>query len=138
MNFPLGVAALVMALLFVPQSREARDAVPVDWPGLTLMSSDLLCLSFTWGEIAHLHALWNMSHADRNACSTVRGTLKSRPEYVEFVEMQPGHLLRERTTLTLMVNQPGPSASSLSRADQHDVLAFLRKACPPCARKARC
>jgi EmrB/QacA subfamily drug resistance transporter len=45
-NVPLGVAALVMALLFVPQSREARDPVPVDWPGLLLLSSGLLCLLF--------------------------------------------------------------------------------------------
>src|SRR5437588_2976687 len=45
-NVPLGVAALVMAALFVPQSREARDPVPVDWPGLTLLSSGLLCLLF--------------------------------------------------------------------------------------------
>src|SRR5207302_2941085 len=45
-NVPLGVAALVMAALFVPQSREARDPVPVDWPGLTRLSSGLLCLLF--------------------------------------------------------------------------------------------
>jgi len=45
-NVPLGVAALVMALLFVPQSREARDPAPVDWPGLTLLSGSLLCLLF--------------------------------------------------------------------------------------------
>ena len=45
-NVPLGVAALVMAALFVPQSREARDPVQVDWPGLLLLSSGLLCLLF--------------------------------------------------------------------------------------------
>jgi DHA2 family methylenomycin A resistance protein-like MFS transporter len=45
-NVPLGVVALVMALLFVPESRGARDPVPVDWPGLLLLSSGLLCLLF--------------------------------------------------------------------------------------------
>jgi DHA2 family methylenomycin A resistance protein-like MFS transporter len=45
-NVPLGVAALVMALLFVPESREATHSVPVDWLGLLLLSSGLLCLLF--------------------------------------------------------------------------------------------
>ena len=45
-NVPLGVAALVMALLFVPESRELTDPVPVDWLGLLLLSSGLLCLLF--------------------------------------------------------------------------------------------
>jgi MFS transporter, DHA2 family, methylenomycin A resistance protein len=45
-NVPLGVAALVMALLFVPESREATDSVPVDWLGLLLLSGGLLCLLF--------------------------------------------------------------------------------------------
>jgi EmrB/QacA subfamily drug resistance transporter len=45
-NVPLGVVALVMAVLFVPESREATGPVPVDWPGLLLLSSGLLCLLF--------------------------------------------------------------------------------------------
>lgn len=45
-NVPLGVVALIMAVLFVPESRDATDAVPVDWPGLLLLSTGLLCLLF--------------------------------------------------------------------------------------------
>jgi MFS transporter, DHA2 family, methylenomycin A resistance protein len=45
-NVPLGVVALVMAVLFVPESREATDPLPVDWAGLLLLSSGLLCLLF--------------------------------------------------------------------------------------------
>src|SRR5947209_5426100 len=45
-NVPLGVVALVMAVLFVPASRVATDSVPVDWPGLLLLSSGLLFLLF--------------------------------------------------------------------------------------------
>ncbi len=45
-NVPLGVVALVMAVLFVPESREETDSVPVDWPGLLLLSSGLLFLLF--------------------------------------------------------------------------------------------
>src|SRR5947209_516990 len=45
-NVPLGVVALVMAVLFVPESREATDPVPVDWLGLLLLCSGLLCLLF--------------------------------------------------------------------------------------------
>ena len=45
-NVPLGVVALAMAVLFVPESREATDPLPVDWAGLLLLSSGLLCLLF--------------------------------------------------------------------------------------------
>src|SRR5947209_8216279 len=45
-NVPLGVVALVMAVLFVPRSREATDSVPVDWLRLLLLSSGLLWLLF--------------------------------------------------------------------------------------------
>ncbi len=45
-NVPLGVVALALAVLFVPESRETTAAVPVDWPGLLLLSSGLLCLLF--------------------------------------------------------------------------------------------
>jgi DHA2 family methylenomycin A resistance protein-like MFS transporter len=45
-NVPLGVIALITALLFVPESREQDKALPVDWPGLLLLSIGLLCLLF--------------------------------------------------------------------------------------------
>lgn len=45
-NVPVGIVALAMAVLFVPESRDAKDAVPVDWPGLVLLSTGLLCLLF--------------------------------------------------------------------------------------------
>ncbi len=45
-NVPIGIVALVLAALFVPESREAHNAVPVDWPGLLLLSAGLLCLLF--------------------------------------------------------------------------------------------
>lgn len=45
-NIPLGVIALIMAVLFVPADREITDAIPVDWPGLLLLSIGLLCLLF--------------------------------------------------------------------------------------------
>jgi MFS transporter, DHA2 family, methylenomycin A resistance protein len=45
-NVPLGIVALVLAVLFVPESRDATDAVPVDWWGLLLLSVGLLCLLF--------------------------------------------------------------------------------------------
>jgi DHA2 family methylenomycin A resistance protein-like MFS transporter len=45
-NVPLGLVALVMTLLFVPESRDAGNAVPVDWAGLLLLSLGLLCLLF--------------------------------------------------------------------------------------------
>jgi len=45
-NVPLGVVALAMAVLFVPESREATGPLPVDWAGLLLLSSGLLCLLF--------------------------------------------------------------------------------------------
>jgi MFS transporter, DHA2 family, methylenomycin A resistance protein len=45
-NIPLGVIALIMTVLFVPEDHEATEAVPVDWPGLLLLSIGLLCLLF--------------------------------------------------------------------------------------------
>ncbi|MEO8970523.1 MAG: DHA2 family efflux MFS transporter permease subunit [Ktedonobacteraceae bacterium] len=45
-NISLGVVALVMTVLFVPESREESRAVPVDWAGLLLLSVGLLCLLF--------------------------------------------------------------------------------------------
>ena len=45
-NVPLGLVALIMALLFVPESRDASNVVPVDWVGLLLLSLGLLCLLF--------------------------------------------------------------------------------------------
>ncbi len=45
-NVPLGVVALVMAVLFVSESREEGNSIPVDWPGLLLLSAGLLCLLF--------------------------------------------------------------------------------------------
>lgn len=45
-NVPLGVIALAMTVLFVPESREERHAVPIDWVGLVLLSAGLLCLLF--------------------------------------------------------------------------------------------
>ncbi len=45
-NVPLGVFALVMAVLFVPQSNDETDSVPVDWLGLLLLSFGFLCLLF--------------------------------------------------------------------------------------------
>jgi MFS transporter, DHA2 family, methylenomycin A resistance protein len=44
-NIPLGVIALAMTVLFVPESRE-EGSVPMDWPGLLLLSFGLLCLLF--------------------------------------------------------------------------------------------
>jgi hypothetical protein len=35
-----------MTVLFVPEEREGTNAVPVDWPGLLLLSFGLLCLLF--------------------------------------------------------------------------------------------
>ncbi len=45
-NVPLGVVALVMAVLFVAESHEEGKALPVDWAGLCLLSVGLLCLLF--------------------------------------------------------------------------------------------
>ena len=45
-NVPIGIVALILALLFVPESREQENAVPVDWPGLLFLSTGLLCLLF--------------------------------------------------------------------------------------------
>ena len=44
-NIPLGIIALAMTVLFVPESRE-EASVPMDWPGLLLLSFGLLCLLF--------------------------------------------------------------------------------------------
>lgn len=43
-NVPLGAIALVATILFVPESRAANEAVPIDWAGLLLLCAGLLCL----------------------------------------------------------------------------------------------
>jgi EmrB/QacA subfamily drug resistance transporter len=45
-NIPLGILALILTVLFVPEEREASEGVPVDWLGLLLLSSGLLFLLF--------------------------------------------------------------------------------------------
>lgn len=50
-NVPLGILALVMAILFVPESREAGNVAPVDWWGLLLLSFGLLCLLFGFTRV---------------------------------------------------------------------------------------
>src|SRR5579859_2593559 len=45
-NVPLGGIALVMTVLFVPESHEETASVPIDWLGLLLLSFGLLCLLF--------------------------------------------------------------------------------------------
>jgi len=45
-NIPFGVIALLMTVLFVPKEHKEEDALPVDWPGLLLLSGGLLCLLF--------------------------------------------------------------------------------------------
>ena len=45
-NIPLGLLALMLTVLFVPEEREARENIPVDWLGLLLLSSGLLFLLF--------------------------------------------------------------------------------------------
>jgi DHA2 family methylenomycin A resistance protein-like MFS transporter len=45
-NVPIGVVALAMTVLFVPESREETSSVPIDWAGLLLLSVGLLCLLF--------------------------------------------------------------------------------------------
>ena len=45
-NVPLGIIALVMTVLFVPESREESNSVPVDWRGLLFLSTGLLFLLY--------------------------------------------------------------------------------------------
>ena len=45
-NVPLGIAALIMALAFVPRSVDETDPVPVDWFGQLFLAAGLLCLLF--------------------------------------------------------------------------------------------
>ncbi|HEY0753819.1 MAG TPA: DHA2 family efflux MFS transporter permease subunit [Ktedonobacteraceae bacterium] len=45
-NVPIGIVALILTVLFVPESREENAAVPVDWPGLLFLSLGLLSLLF--------------------------------------------------------------------------------------------
>ncbi|HTK05631.1 MAG TPA: MFS transporter [Ktedonobacteraceae bacterium] len=45
-NVPVGIVALAMTLLFVPKSHEEASSVPLDWVGLLLLSTGLLCLLF--------------------------------------------------------------------------------------------
>jgi EmrB/QacA subfamily drug resistance transporter len=53
-NVPLGLVALIMALLFVPESRDAANVVPVDWIGLLLLSLGLLCLLFGFSRAGNV------------------------------------------------------------------------------------
>jgi EmrB/QacA subfamily drug resistance transporter len=43
-NLPVGVAALLLAALFVPESRDEQAPRSVDWPGLALLSGGLFVL----------------------------------------------------------------------------------------------
>ncbi|MGD9894039.1 MAG: MFS transporter [Dehalococcoidia bacterium] len=45
-NLPVGVVALLMAALFVPESRDESAPRSVDWLGLTLLSTGLFALMF--------------------------------------------------------------------------------------------
>jgi MFS transporter, DHA2 family, methylenomycin A resistance protein len=45
-NLPVGLIALLMAALFVPESRDESAPRSVDWIGLTLLSSGLFALMF--------------------------------------------------------------------------------------------
>jgi DHA2 family methylenomycin A resistance protein-like MFS transporter len=45
-NVPLGIVALIMAVLFVPEARDAIDPAPVDWRGLLFLSTGLLFLLY--------------------------------------------------------------------------------------------
>ncbi len=45
-NVPLGIIAFLMAVLFVPESREEGNAIPIDWSGLFFLSAGLLFLLF--------------------------------------------------------------------------------------------
>jgi DHA2 family methylenomycin A resistance protein-like MFS transporter len=49
-NVPVGVIAMLMAMLFVPEARETNGAVSIDWLGLLFLSTGLLFLLFgiTW------------------------------------------------------------------------------------------
>jgi MFS family permease len=49
-NVPVGVMAMLMAVLFVSESRETNGTVPIDWLGLLFLSTGLLFLLFgiTW------------------------------------------------------------------------------------------
>jgi MFS transporter, DHA2 family, methylenomycin A resistance protein len=45
-NIPIGLAALWMALAFIPESRDESAPRAVDWPGMMLLSSALFLLMF--------------------------------------------------------------------------------------------
>jgi EmrB/QacA subfamily drug resistance transporter len=45
-NVPLGIIALLMALLYVPESRDESAPPSIDWAGLLLLSIGFLCLLF--------------------------------------------------------------------------------------------
>jgi DHA2 family methylenomycin A resistance protein-like MFS transporter len=45
-NVPVGLIAMLMAMLFVPESRETNKAGAIDWPGLLFLSTGLLFLLF--------------------------------------------------------------------------------------------
>lgn len=45
-NVPIGVAALLMALAFIPESRDETAPRVIDWPGMIMLSSALFLLMF--------------------------------------------------------------------------------------------
>jgi len=47
-NVPLGLIALLMALLYVPESHDENAPPSVDWYGLLLLSAGFLCLLFAF------------------------------------------------------------------------------------------
>ena len=47
-NVPLGVAAIAMTVLFVPETRDVDASPPLDWAGLALLSIGLLCILFAF------------------------------------------------------------------------------------------
>ena len=47
-NVPLGIIALLMTVLYVPESRDESAPPSVDWLGLLLLSVGLLCLLFAF------------------------------------------------------------------------------------------
>src|SRR6266545_526150 len=45
-NLPVGIVALLLALVFVPESRDEHAPRSVDWSGLALLSGGLFALMF--------------------------------------------------------------------------------------------
>ncbi len=47
-NVPLGIVAIAMTILFVPETRDVDAPPPLDWAGLALLSIGLLCILFAF------------------------------------------------------------------------------------------